>query len=307
MNKSPSFPPAFDRLRRTDLGLAGLLLVSRALAAEPAPGPDPELFFQDSFAYPAGALAGANGGLGASQAYQNKPALDPILVESGSLSYPNLQSTGNKLRFQPGQTWGVNGHRSIHPLGHRMVWGSFLLKINQIAPEARDDGFELTLGAANNVDHGFSISVDGPELVTRLNIRDSTRGPVGDSDTRLAPGSTYLIVFQYNASSSVLEDMEPGALALYLNPPLGTPPALRDARIVCTSFLSPEFGTLAFFARHCDAEVDELRLGATFAAVTPLITPAAPGAFLEVAALLAPPRPRVSPASSSASPTPPSS
>lgn len=275
--------------RRLSLGGMGLVLaVSAAFASEPSPAAAPGLLFHDAIAYPTGTLPETSGGLWKTR---NAQTHDPVAVVAGSLRYADLQTSGNHLRLTQGALWAASAMRPFPTVDHRLIWGSFLLKINHIPAEAHRDGIELTLGGVDNPDFGFSISVEGPQLDAHLHLRDSLLGPVSGDDAPLLVGRTHLLVFQYNAADIPQGGLEPGMLALYVDPPLGITPELGTARLVTSGYLIPGFGHLALFARQCDAEVDEFRLGATFEAVTPLIAPTTPGTFVEVAALTLPPAP----------------
>ena len=200
-----------------------------------------------------------------------------IEVINGSLSYTGLAtSTGNKVMLP-----GANGttprdvNRAITTSATTLYY-SFLINVidnTQLAATASANGYFASFGGAS----GTSVTSLGGRLGIvstnaganfRLNISNNSTGTptFTDNPVDLNFGTTYLVVVKYDRTAS------PTAASLWVNPTSlgGTEPATTVTNNSGTNTFTA-FASIALRNASATpkAEIDEIRVGSTWADVTP--------------------------------------
>lgn len=233
------------------------------------------MLVHEDFDYPAGPLSGASGGTGWASAWQVDPepgARDMTVVE-GTLSYGNLQTSGNRVRAaQPveGRT-GFSGpdpfvcdavRRTVSPPafsapGPAVLWIACLVEID--AARFGSHWFGLKTTASDNLWFGLNANSTcyGMELPKVL------------SKTPFSTNRADLLVLRIERRADGKTDRH-----LWVNPDpasLGGPDPGLETATLASSGAEP-VDSIPGLLLHCaDAgDLDELRLGETFADVTPV-------------------------------------
>lgn len=212
----------------------------------------------DSFAYQASAsVNGANGGSGWSNAWYNGSSGNA--VTAGGLSYGNLDVAGNKLTTSGGD---VKSLRTIagSKLGNNgtEIWVGFLAN--------------LAAGSASSYG-GVSLFNDSTEVLfmgdpsgatkwgfKRSGFGNNLSGATVDANTQLL---VYRILFQPGAET----------VDMWVNPTLGTTPS-NASRAASASVSDFRFNGVRIASGAGEQlNVDELRIGGSFADVAPVAVP----------------------------------
>jgi hypothetical protein len=223
--------------------------------------------------------AGTTGGIlsQSAGAWQNINTGDSILVESGSLSYTGLAaSTGNKIIYGGS---GADAYRAYTSQTSGTVYASFLLNITSLGTLNTTGGY--TLGLLDNGTANF-----GANLWLRLsgtsnfNIGINARTVGANTawlSTAFSTGTTYLVVISYQIVSGTGNDIA----KIWVNPTsfAGTEPTANASH---TNTGGTDLSSIQrFYLRQDNASatpnisLDELRVGTTWASVTPA-APSAP-------------------------------
>ncbi len=212
------------------------------------------LLAYDGIDYPAGSIVGQSGGFGFVNAWSPQTAynggLNGATVVTSSLGYSGLAVSGGAIEalpnyefadrefFDPGQSTGI-------------YYLSFLIAKG---PTAASGGYGgLSFWGANN---GGEQEFFGFDNIN--NVRHNDTGPITPMST--LPFSATLLVYKF--------DLGDGAYSLYVNPIVGDPEPTPNGifsgpRSLEAIGLNSEGGFL----------LDEIRLGNTFADVTPAPVP----------------------------------
>lgn len=209
-----------------------------------------------------------------------------IDIVTGSLSYATLQaSTGDKVHITGSATLTRDVNAAITIVGNVAYYSALVNVID--ATNLSSTGFDYFLCFGNAAGH--AVTGLGARLgVTSVNSAANYRFGIGNNSggtgnpvytaytTDLTFGTTYLVVVKYDKSAV------PTMATLWVNPTtLGS--TEPTGSITNNSGTSTSFAT---FASVCirngystaivggtpNAEIDEIRVGATFADVTPLAT-----------------------------------
>jgi hypothetical protein len=195
---------------------------------------------------------------------------DSILVDAGSLSYAGLAaSTGNKVKFDGS---GTDYYTNFTSQTSGSVYRSFILNVSALGT------LNTTGGYFNGLIQSGSTSVFGAAVWSRLsstagkyNVGVSTRSnsAVTWLAADLTPGTPCFIVVAYDFNSGTGDDVS----RIWLNTSAigGAEPAADATSVVGTDltsaarvFLRQDAATTTPFI-----EFDELRVGTTWASVTP--------------------------------------
>lgn len=199
-------------------------------------------------------------------------------VQAAGLSYGSLQTTGGSATFTGPGNWsgGITSAFPAQTGGGGLIWGSYLLNISSVG----DDGFEMKFGIEGNPGYALQTGFgNGGGTAVRL---DSNGNPGQVFGANLTTGQTNLMVFAFNPTGATINGLVSGGLALLVNPTglgganpnLATPTLFKQAEIQGpngTSF--PNIGNVSIFARNTAGTVDEIRVGTSFADVTPIPEP----------------------------------
>lgn len=239
------------------------------------------LLFYDGFNYPADERLG---GSSATAIWENHK--DPFTIVSGSLQYPELKaSTGNRVNIQatapsldsvrtldgswPAQTGGV-------------MYVSFVLRLHSMAEirGGKESTPLMTIGGAfkNTELLGINLRKDGTIKLGAVKYPSSNQAVSSSAFFTIGPGAdltvdgstTYLIVAKYEWLPGASNDV----VTLWVNPKnLGSG---EDAgNKIFTSVGTDGAGSAArlTLCRGPNVNLDELRIGQTWADVTPTNEP----------------------------------
>lgn len=215
------------------------------------------LLVLEQFNYTTGSITGLNGGSGFTGAYTNFGN-----ITAPGLQFPNLLSLGN--RFTTFST-NTGAFRTINPIDTNSgeIWVSFLESTNGTLPNYAGLSFfsgsteELFLGKPSNTpNYGFAVS-----------------GVVGgDNNSATAPASASTAFLLYRISFSAAGE----AVHFFANSVPGVQPATPTV-----SFSVPEgsfastFTNIRLQSGDQPTNFDEIRIGTTYADVTPVPEPTA--------------------------------
>jgi hypothetical protein len=221
------------------------------------------LLANDSFEYPTGSFAGANGGFGFSSPWTVGSA---FTIAPGSLNAPAFQGVGNQVNFSSSINSFITMSRSL-PTSFGSpgtdVWISYLTQpITLSAFSAMD--FGLSFGHSLTVGILGGTSGAGPPSTTWGMDTVGGTGAVFSS-VPVVYGQTTLLVVHATFQSG------PDQIDLYINPG-DTLPALPA---LSKTDLDLGFSQIGFGTNHGNVNYDELRIGTTFADVATVPEPSA--------------------------------
>ena len=242
-----------------------------------------QLILHEPFNYTPDAMLGLSAQ--SSNVWQIVNAGDSILLENGNLSYTGLAtSSGSKIKFDNA---GTDYYRVFANQTSGTVYSSFVLNVSSIG----------TMNAAGGYFTGFiqsgSTSFFGAAVWTRLsatagkyNVGISTRSnsAVTWLASDLDPATSYFIVYAYDMIAGTGNDVA----RIWLNTSAigGAEPVADATSVVGTDLANVE----RIFLRQASTtgtpfiEMDEIRVGTTWASVTPS---GAPSPSLTTSTLLA--------------------
>jgi len=243
--------------------LAGCLSATNAFSAT---------LLSDSFSYPTGDLAG-NGGW-----TDITPASDEIQVVAGSLTAPaGLQaSSGNKISFDG---LGTDAYVGFESQTSGTIFYSFLLNVtaNSAATAQYIGGFTTSAAPTSTATSGFAYRRDTVDT-TKFNLgivgkaTNATANTAFDT-TQLSLNAVNLIVISHTFVGGAINDIT----SLYINPTSfgGSAPT---PTLTLTNSVSDAAAISAFYLFQSNSgtpflQFDELRIGTTWADVTPLAVP----------------------------------
>jgi hypothetical protein len=240
-------PVSFRRAAAASLLLLGLAQAEGAILV------------LEQFNYTAGGIAGLNGGTGFTGAFTGTGS-----VTAPGLQFPNLITVGNKFT-----TASSNGgaFRTINPIDTNSgtIWVSFLESTNGTVADYAGLSFfnggteELFLGKpSSTTNYGFDVSgVAG-----------------GANNSAAAPALATASFLLYRISFSSLGE----TVDFFANNSPGTTPTTPTISFAVPegSFLST-FNTIRIQSGNQAANFDEVRIGTTYADVSPVPEPASVG------------------------------
>src|SRR5882757_4150915 len=198
---------------------------------------------------------------------------DSILVDNGSLSYTGLAaSTGNKVKFDGN---GTDYYTSFTAQTSAPVYGSFILNVSSLnSVNTTGTYFATFVQAASTTAFGGAVWVRQSTTAGKYNVGIPTRSNSAASwlAADLTPGTPCFIVFSYDIIAGTGNDVS----RIWLNTTAfgSAVDPTPDATAIAGTDLAAA-GVGRFLLRQ-DAvattpfiEFDELRIGTTFASVTP--------------------------------------
>ncbi len=212
-----------------------------------------------------------------SQAWLRLNTGDSVLVDAGNLTYSGLAtSTGNKVKFDGG---GADYYTTFTSQTSGTVYSSFILNVSALGGLTTTGGyFTGFIDAGTTTTFGATVWLRLSATAGKYNIGIATRTTAaavswlpGDYD----PGTSYFIVRAYEIIAGTGNDVG----KIWINPTPGSAePAANATAAVGTDLASVQ----KVFLRQDNTtntpfiEVDEIRVGATWATVTPsnVATPA---------------------------------
>lgn len=221
----------------------------------------------EPFDYPTGAYLHQQTG------YTGFNTGDSIAIVSGSLQYPDFPtSIGNKINFSGA---GMETRYDIESVNSDTIYYSFLITINDISGVTDSNGGYFAGFGASNTLLGNSLwakQVNDTIFKFGAEVRTSATGVTWTNDD-YNTGETYFVVGAYTFVNGNQNDIA----RLWINPELGlsTPPqatitdqwsASNDLNSIVHFFLRRDSAT-----KTPDVDIDELRIGSSWADVTPKI------------------------------------
>lgn len=199
---------------------------------------------------------------------------DDINIVAGNLSYTNLPTpTGNKINFAGP---GIDAKYDITSVSADTIYYSFLVKINDISVVTDPNGGYFAGFGSNDTNFGGTIwtkKVDNNTFKFGSELRTATGNGTTWTTTDYNVGDTYLVVGSYTFVAGTNNDVA----KLWINPALGLTteptPTVEDQWTASTDLAS----IVHFFFRQDsametpDLDIDELRIGTSWADVTPTI------------------------------------
>ncbi len=194
---------------------------------------------------------------------------DDLLISGGSLTYGGLPTpTGNKVTFDAA---GIDAAKLFTQQTTGKVYYSFLLNVTALGSLNTTGGYFTGLNEGTSTIFGATVwsRSDGIGYDIGLNPRTTAANTVWTTGTT-AINTTLLVVISYEIVAGTINDV----VNLWINPALGVvePPVTLTATNTLTDLLNlnrilvrQDAATTTPFI-----QMDELRIGTTWAQVTPL-------------------------------------
>lgn len=196
---------------------------------------------------------------------------DSVLVSNGSLSYAGLlASTGNKISFDGG---GSEVYRTFTSQTSGSVYVSFLLNVSSLGTLSTTGGYFATfVQEASTSVYGGAIWTRASTTTGKYNIGISSRSNTAASwaAVDLDPGTTYFIVAALDFVSGTGNDF--GRIWVNTSAIGGTEPVADASSTPSSTDLTSADKILIRQDNSTKTpfiELDELRVGTTWASVTP--------------------------------------
>jgi hypothetical protein len=208
---------------------------------------------------------------------------DPINIGSGNLSYNGLvASTGNKISFDG---TGMDAAKTFTQQTNGTVYCSFILNVTSLGSLNTSGGYFFGLNeGTNTTTYGATVwaKANGTGFDLGINPRSATAtNTVWTTSAGAKPTNTPILVV---ASYSIVSGASNDVVKMWVNPNLGT--TEPTANYTVTNNGTADLANLnRVFIRQDSAtatpfvEMDEMRIGSTWADVTPAaVVATAPGA-----------------------------
>lgn len=217
----------------------------------------------ESFDYGTGVLTGSTGGTGFSGAWVNYTGSDYSIV-SGSLSANSLTTAGNSASGT-GETYRTLS--SALGGSGQQVWFSAVVNITAATGGGNDfagvyfggSGGAYFMGASNNGSKIGIVSAGNASLSNGLDLSTAVSYSLGTS---------YLLVLHFDFTSAT-----GGNYFFYFNPTSGTDPGTpTHGSGSGLAFAMSNTNLVGVYSGGMTLNVDEIRLGSTYASVVPGVT-----------------------------------
>lgn len=225
---------------------------------------DVDLIASDSFSYPTGSLEGLNGGSGWTSSWTtSSPSSMNVVATSLADATTTLATSGGSAQMSTITQFAQSRDLST-TIGYdnSTVWFSFLLEVDSLS-----GGISLELGDFSGANDSVSIGTSGNDFLLSID-----RNPIGGTtiDNVLVDGQTYLLVAEVNFLAGA------DTVTLYVDPTpgLGSPDSPGPMTAQLTTADLGQFTKAGFVGGFTgnNSRVDELRVGESFAAVTPILS-----------------------------------
>lgn len=193
---------------------------------------------------------------------------DDLLIASGSLAYSGLEaSTGNKITFSGA---GIDAAKSFIQQTSGTVYYSFILNVTSLGSLNLAGGYFTGFTESANTSFGATVwtRLDGAGYDIGINPRTTPANTVWSSGTTAINNIVFIVV-----SYQIVAGSGNDVVRLWLNP---TPGSSEPAATLSATNTGTDLGNLnRILIRQDDAsatpsiEMDELRIGTTWASVTP--------------------------------------
>jgi Secretion system C-terminal sorting domain len=223
----------------------------------------------DGFDYP---VSGVGTGLQTQTGWTFINTGDDIAIVANSLNYNGLAaSTGNKISFSGS---GIEAIKAIAPQAGGTLYYSLLLNVSTMAGVTDASGGYFAGFAQNTTTFGGTLwakRVDDSSYNIGVEVRTANLANTTYHTTPLVAGQTYFIVVSYTFNTGGAADDE---VKLWVNPVPGAAEPAATIKDVHTGVDLNLATTANFFFRQDSPaetgalEIDELRIGTTWADVT---------------------------------------
>jgi hypothetical protein len=270
--------------------VAGLFLVAAGVRVHAT------LLFYDSFDYAASVGQNLSTASAANWAHSGG-AVEPVVGNAGGLTYGNLAVSGDSFTatYDGSGASGVSGHGLGSAYTSGTLYYSLLMKVTDVGSVSGfSTGVNLTGGSfmagldtvaattapgtANTAAPLLIRSGDGTQFSSTYQLgtaitatsADRTWTGSGMTFTTGAGGETVFVVLKY--------DFGDNSASLFVDPTPGDPEPAATLHVTTGTALTLNSGISSFFLRNNSVEpdgmvVDELRIGTTWADVTPVPEP----------------------------------
>jgi len=192
---------------------------------------------------------------------------DALLIATGNLSYPGLPtSTGNKVTFDAA---GIDAAKSFAQQTSGTVYYSFLLNISALGSLNTTGGYFTGLNEGTSTSYGATVWTRADGVGYDLGINPRTTAANTQWSTINAINTTVFVVISYQIVSSTANDI----VRMWINP---TPGSTEPAATLTATNAGTDLLNLNRILLRQDAaattpfiEMDELRIGTSWADVTP--------------------------------------
>ncbi|MDP2400745.1 MAG: hypothetical protein Q8M66_02090, partial [Actinomycetota bacterium] len=196
---------------------------------------------------------------------------DDLLIASGNLTYSGLEaSTGNKVTFDAA---GIDASKAFTQQTSGTVYYSFLLNVTALGSLNTTGGYFTGYVEGATTNYGCSVwtRLDGTGYDIGINPRTTAANTVWSSGTT-SLNTTLFIVVSYQIVAGTLNDI----VRLWINP---TPGAAEPAATLTATNSGTDLANVNRILIRQDGtaatpfiQMDELRVGTSWASVTPLAT-----------------------------------
>lgn len=249
--------------RKSPRTASSLLFLTIAALVATSSQSQAQLLTYEGFDYSEGSVADRSGGTGWTGAW-TAVGTAPATVQTTSLSYSTLETAGNKVYLSPtSNTSGAS--RTFANLDSGTVYMSFLGNLDE---GIRFFGFRLFDGETERAFVGKRQGLSVWELT-------SPGASLGPTTTAVTLDTTFFFVLRIDFNASGSNER----LRLYMNPTVGaTEPGTASADIIsASSFQINKLDLAAGFTSGTNTTArgwfDEIRIGTTYADVTPVPEP----------------------------------
>lgn len=242
--------------------VGGICNLNRNITS-PLCNPDASLPYYEPFNYVVtSALGGQNG-------WVNLNSGDDVVVATGNLSYTGLlASTGNMVTFDAA---GIDPKKTFTPVTSGEVYASFIFKITaqSAITDLTDGGYFASLSDTDTT-HDIRLWVkpnpDAESTTYSIGFGDQTQEPPFTTSTYNV-GDNVFVVMLYNVTDGTISLwINPSSSSFGLTAPLATFAATDASKALSISkfiIRQDSTGETPFI------QMDELRIGTTWASVTP--------------------------------------
>jgi len=258
-------PKVMKKLLLTTLLAGASLLTSHAA-----------IIAEDSFTYTAGTqLNGANGGTGWTTAWTAQA--DRYEIQAANQTYPGLNTSGGTAVSKFDNASFGNGFSRSFASTTGRVWGSATITFAQVPTY-----FEFKLNETTNVNWSAKFGFNGGNIFTE----HSGPGALVNTAFAAATGTTYFLAFTYDTSGG----SGGSPTTFYVNPTglgSGSAPSgsVASASFTGNNYAMSGTNNLSMFAGNGLFTIDDVRLGTTWASVSPIPEPSAFAALAGISVL----------------------
>ena len=232
---------------------------------------DAALLYYEGFGYSTGSLSSQNGGTGFDNAWGTSGSGGAVNVQSSSLAYSDLLTSGGKAYLSPSGAGGAAITRNLNStINSGTVYLSFLTNLDD---GNRYFGLALDNNGGEVFLTGKPTTYGSPGSWSLTNSANLPGSPIS-SGQNISLDTTALMVLRIDFNASGANER----VRLYVNPTLGVEPVTANIDVISSASFSinqirMSAGYFVAGSPTAYGWVDEIRLGTDFASVTPVPEP----------------------------------